>query len=675
MRLNLSILTLALAASLSASAYQFSAQNEDGVTLYFDYNMGKAVVTCGSTTPSYSGDVKIPATVSYYGSEIAVSSIDSKSFQNCSSLTSVTIPESITTIDKNAFKNCTGLTTVNFNATKCETMGKSSAPVFEGCTSLATVNFGENVQAIPSNAFYGSASITSINIPEGVTSIGGNAFKGCKGLTTVTIPESITSVADQAFANCTGLTTVNFNATNCTTMGSTESESFKGCTALTTLNIGENVTNIPKNAFKDSSALTSVNIPNSVTTIGEFAFQNCTSIENLTIGEGVTSIGNLAFSGCTNLETVNFNATECATMSDKENLVFADEVVRPEVGVVIVKPNTSIKTINIGNNVKVIPDCAFQNCTALETLDLSKATSLETIGSSSFENCEALKAVDLSKTEVTTINDHAFSGCRGMKTLNLGKTEKVGAFAFDWCRTLEALVLPESLTEIGDWGFGNLLGLNTTTIYGNPSDITIGASAFYNNQSILLNYSDEEMYPHSIEGCGGLMDSMDVVVNLKKIDGLLEAGTVSDPIATVYIRQTSLEGGIDPTIEFLSSDPDKARVVEDTENMEGKSITKHEVKIQAVAKTTEPVTITMTIGDTNAEIKSTVNIPIDVQVYGEKEGGEESSTTGIDNLFVDENGNTVEVYTLQGVKVSNQDLTPGIYVRRVGDKATKVIVK
>ncbi|MCF0220000.1 MAG: leucine-rich repeat protein [Muribaculaceae bacterium] len=479
-----------------------------------------------------------------------------------------------------------------------------------------------------------------------VTEIYKKAFDGSE-ITSVSIPETVEKIGTYVFRNCKNLTTVNYNAANSTIAGGDSRYAiFQGCDNLTTLVLGDDVEKIPQNAF-----------------------YGITSLTTLTIGESVKTIEKWSFDGCTNLTTIYYNAINCETIGTDGRDVFAPEDNDTH------EVTTSVKNVIVGENVESIPAHAFYRCTALETLDLSKATSLETIGSSSFENCEALKAVDLSETEVTTINDHAFSGCRGMKTLDLGKTEKVGAFAFDWCRTLEALVLPESLTEIGEWGFGNLLGLNSTTIYGNPSDITIGASAFYNNQSILLNYSDEEMYPHSIEGCGGLMDSMDVVVNLKKIDGLLEAGTVSDPIATVYIRQTSLEGGIDPTIEFLSSDPDKARVVEDTEKMEGKSITKHEVKIQAVAQTTEPVTITMTIGDTNAEINSTVNIPIDVQVYGEKEGGEEGSTTGIDNLFVDENGNTVEVYTLQGVKVNNQDLTPGIYVRRVGDKATKVIVK
>ena len=494
-----------------------------------------------------------------------------------------------------------------------------------------------------------------------VTEIANKAFENCTGLTTVTIPESLTKIGRRVFYGCSNLETVNYNAVNCSYYDATQPAYwlFEGCEKLTTVNIGDNVETISQNLFLNVSSLTT-----------------------LTIGESVKTIEKYAFDGCTALETIYYNATNCERIGSEDGTrdVFAyvnnEERIDEQGEKYSVKvPYTSVKNVIVGENVESIPARAFNACTALETLDLSKAAALETIGANSFENCTALKAVDLSKTAVTTVNDHAFSGCRGMETLDLGNVEKVGAFAFDWCRTLRALELPKSLTEIGTWGFGNLLGLNTTTIYANPSSITIGDSAFYNNQSILINYSSEEMYPHSIEGCGGLMDSMDVVVNMKPNDGLIENGKTSDAFATVYIKKTSVEGGIDPTIEFMTTDVEKARVdnTVDGETLESKSITIYTVKVKGVAQTTGPETITMTLVDTNAEINATAVIPFEVQVYGE--GGGEDVPTGIDSLFVDEEGRTVEVYTLQGVKVSNQDLAPGIYVRRVGDKAQKVLVK
>jgi hypothetical protein len=107
----------------------------------------------------------------------------------------------------------------------------------------------------------------------------------------------VTSIGEMAFSGCSALTEVNYNATNCTYMGSSSNPVFYGCSSLTTLNIGNNVQNILSYAFSGCSRLTSVTIPNSVTSIGELAFYGCYSLESVTIGTGVLSINSYIFSG------------------------------------------------------------------------------------------------------------------------------------------------------------------------------------------------------------------------------------------------------------------------------------------------------------------------------------------------------------------------------------------
>lgn len=188
-----------------------------------------------------------------------VTSIVNEAFYCCTGLTSVTIPNSVTDIASAAFERCTGLTIVNWNATGCTSAGLYNNPIFKDCSNIATVNIGANVTTIPSYAFYNCTGLTSITIPDSVTSIGDSAFSGCTGLTSITIPDSVTSIGSNAFYGCTGLT--------------------------------------------------NITLPNSVTSIGISAFEGCTGLTRVTIGGSVTSIGKYAFFGCTGLTTINFNGT------------------------------------------------------------------------------------------------------------------------------------------------------------------------------------------------------------------------------------------------------------------------------------------------------------------------------------------------------------------------------
>jgi hypothetical protein len=126
------------------------------------------------------------------------------------------------------------------------------------------------------------ASITEVIVEAGVTSIGNWAFVGCTGIVSLTIPAEIISIGSSAFAGCSNLATVNFNAENCTYMGSSTYPTFAGCEALTAFNIGDGVRTIPEHALSGCRSLPSITIPQSVTVIGNAAFMGCTGLMSVT---------------------------------------------------------------------------------------------------------------------------------------------------------------------------------------------------------------------------------------------------------------------------------------------------------------------------------------------------------------------------------------------------------
>ena len=120
-------------------------------------------------------------------------------FKNCSSLTSVIIPSSVTRIGEYAFW---------------------------GCSSLASVNIPSSVTEIGGYAFSGCSSLTSVNISSGVTVIGESVFQGCSSLTSVNIPSSVKSIEKRAFYDCSGLRSIYVYAE---TVPNTVAGAFEGC--------------------------------------------------------------------------------------------------------------------------------------------------------------------------------------------------------------------------------------------------------------------------------------------------------------------------------------------------------------------------------------------------------------------------------------------------------------
>jgi VCBS repeat-containing protein/autotransporter-associated beta strand protein len=238
----------------------------------------------------------------------SVTSIGEQVFNNCSLLTAVTVPNSITTSD--FLQNALAITDIilstdnpNFvfsNGILYKKLADGLQVAWVNCVSNITIpSLVNNVSVLSlgtSSITNSRTLLTSVTIPDSVTSIGSYAFSSCKLLTAVTIPDSVTSIGQGAFEQCSELTAVTIPDA-VTSIGES---AFNTCSKLTAVTIGESVTTIGISAFVFCTALTAVIIPDSVTYIGDMAFYNgiygdAGQMTALTIGAGVTHIGSRAF--------------------------------------------------------------------------------------------------------------------------------------------------------------------------------------------------------------------------------------------------------------------------------------------------------------------------------------------------------------------------------------------
>ena len=318
--------------------------------------------------------ITIPNRVTYIGEY---------TFKGCTSLTSVTIGESVSEIGKSAFESCTSLTSVVWNAIHCVNFIIPDAPFPNSVTSFT---FGEKVEHVPAYLCYDMSVLASITIPNSVTSIGGGAFSGCSSLTSVTIPNSVTSIGTYAFQGCSSLSSVTI-PNNVTSI---EAGAFSGCSSLTSVTIPNSVTSIGDYAFDGCSGLTSVTIPNSVTSIGDWAFRSCTALTSVTIPNSVTSIGSYAFYGCSSLTSVTIGES----VSEIGNSAFEN--------------CTSLTSITIGESVSKIGYSAFSGCSSLTSITIPN--SIRSIGDWAFRDCSSLTYIELLYIYIV-IPDDALRGC------------------------------------------------------------------------------------------------------------------------------------------------------------------------------------------------------------------------------------------------------------------------
>lgn len=467
----------------------------DGIQYYESYFL--KTVQVESCDTSFI-NVTIPSEVEYGGKTYTVDGIGFDAFKDCSALTSITIPSTVTSIGGYAFKDCRSLTTVIFEdgerSLNTDYMGTQSLAygLFSYCP-LQNVYLGRNLE-FEFSPFFNNKQLKKATIGNCVTKIGARTFCGCSALFSITIPNSVTSIEDYAFYRCNSLTTVIIeNGDKWLSNGECV---FKDCSiedvylgrnlysplfnqnsGLKRITITDAVTVIGRSAFSGCNSLTSITIPNTVTMIGSSAFKGCSSLPSITIPNGVTAIGHSTFEGCSALTSITM-PNRVTTIEDSS-----------------FKGCSSLTTITLPDSVTTIDDNAFYGCSSLASITIPSGVT--TIGDGTFSNCNSLLTVifEDGEEELKT-SEKTFNLSNAITHIYLGRDVVVENCLFD-CPLLESFDIGNTVTRLD-----NILNGSKLDSLNIPSNVTYLNCNFAlcHFDSFTFNNADEDIST----GCRGV---------------------------------------------------------------------------------------------------------------------------------------------------------------------------
>lgn len=348
--MNRKFLSIMLALSMLCAFMPIMSSAETGTKfgdyLYYEVNADGTAVTitdCDTTATA----VDIPSEIE----GLPVTSIGDMAFQNCKSITDITIPDCVTNISNYAFNSCESIT----NITIPDSITNIGDGAFRYCFNLSNINVEESnpaycsvsgnlfskdkttliqyaigktdksytipseVATIGQGAFNRCKNIESITIPTGVIDIGNQAFYDCRALIEITIPDGVTSIGSSAFGYCTKLVNINVDQNNpnyCSVNGNLFN---KDKTTLIQYAVGKpdssyiipnTVTSIAGDSFGNGKNLESITIPAGIMNIDYFTFAFCSKLTNIYIPSSITSISYNVFDGCDNFTDVYYTGTE-----------------------------------------------------------------------------------------------------------------------------------------------------------------------------------------------------------------------------------------------------------------------------------------------------------------------------------------------------------------------------
>lgn len=371
--------------------------------------------------------------------------IKQSAFSYCRALRTLELPDTLETLEKDAFLNCTLLTEVKFP----NSLISIPERCFENCNSLKEINFSDSILSIEANSFSYCSLLKNVYIPKNLINIDSKAFSNCNNLVSISV-DSENKVYDSR-NNCNALIETKTNTLLITTKNTTLEEGIEiiGACAykdsdISNIFMPDTVKKIGDNAFQNCQLLKKIQLSKNIEYIGEFAFENCISLKDIVIPKKVNLIKESTFSGCYRL--ININLPE--NITSIESKAFEN--------------NKALKNINIPLLTKEIGYKAFGNCYSIKELKIPASTSK--ISPYAFSGCSKnLESIIVDSMNTTydsrnncnalieTKTNELIIGCKN--TIIEEGIISIADFAFAYCKDIEKVIMPNSMTKIGKKAF------------------------------------------------------------------------------------------------------------------------------------------------------------------------------------------------------------------------------
>ncbi len=422
------------------------------------------------------------------------------------SLTTLTVPSSVTKIGKGIVDNVTTITEVTLPfAGYSETAPSSIGDILTNGSNtyipenVAVVNISGG-KSIPSHYFANATHLKTVTLADGIETICNDAFNGCTALTDITIPDSVFRVGANAFIKSgyynaldngivyAGKVALGYKGdvpANIAlkfkedTVGIADKAFSNASAQVVSLSLPAALRRIGNYAFSRNSNLTVVSFPDGLEEIGSYAFERCTGLQKLELPDSLKVLDSYAFERCTGLVSIKVPDTiDTVGVQPFKDTVWSD--LQTEGLVYIGKTLVGYKgTMSHGTSLTLRDDTTTIAEGALKGFeDLVSVTipdSVTSIGVDAFRDCTALTEITL-PNGLKTLGDSAFRGCTDLETVTLGSgLTVIPREAFYGCNHIKSITIPSTVQTIGYGAFGNCTMLRDVTISDSIKTIEGGA--------------------------------------------------------------------------------------------------------------------------------------------------------------------------------------------------------